>query len=405
MNDLRPYQRKAVDGVTAAWARGVRSVCVVAPPGAGKTHMAMAMLSTAPRVLWLAPRREIVDQTEAKLQAAFGFGAVARRGARSASRSARIAVSTIQAELLAEPMDGVTHVVADECHHDVAEQWSQVFDRYGSAAMVGLTATPERADGRPLGALYERIVVAATYRELVASGHLRACRLVAPVVDLKTNLAADPVEAWCAHSEGRGTIVYTSRVNAAREMVQRFAAIGVRARVVSADTPEARRMRYVEEFRRGVALVLVNVYALTEGLHLPTAGCVMLARNFGHVGPYLQATGRVLSTESVPAVGDGIVIDLVGSSLRHGSPVADREWSLDRAAPAGGDGVVRDAERSEYVRPSVVPTELRVVERGVLPEGVTPRPVHVADVGAVPAANVPPENDAWFERRRLRAAR
>jgi superfamily II DNA or RNA helicase len=70
---LRGYQRRAVDLVFAAWSRGRRAPLLCAPTGSGKTviaaEIARRMVGQRRRVLFLAPRRELVDQAFAKLTA------------------------------------------------------------------------------------------------------------------------------------------------------------------------------------------------------------------------------------------------------------------------------------------------------------------------------------------------
>ena len=68
----RPYQTRTVADVLAAYAEGVRRVCVVAPPGAGKTTIGAEVVCAHPqaRTLWLANRIELIDQAAARLRAA-----------------------------------------------------------------------------------------------------------------------------------------------------------------------------------------------------------------------------------------------------------------------------------------------------------------------------------------------
>ena len=62
---LRPYQREAIDKMETLVAQGVRAALIVAPTGAGKTVIAADIVyrNKDKRLLFLAPRRELIHQT------------------------------------------------------------------------------------------------------------------------------------------------------------------------------------------------------------------------------------------------------------------------------------------------------------------------------------------------------
>jgi DNA repair protein RadD len=70
--DLRPYQTDVIGRLGWMIEHGARKVLLIAPTGSGKTVIASAIIASGQRrVLFVAHRREIVNQTSAKL-AAFG---------------------------------------------------------------------------------------------------------------------------------------------------------------------------------------------------------------------------------------------------------------------------------------------------------------------------------------------
>lgn len=347
MSKLRDYQTAAVGAVRGHWTAGVRSVCLVAPTGAGKTRMGEELADGAERVLWVVHRREIVTQTAERLVARFGPGAVGCVMPGEPHRpGARIQVGTVQT-LLAQDgqISDVRTLVVDEGHHyALTTTWSGLLARYPSACVVGLTATPERKDGSPLGDVYDRLVVARSYGELVADRVLVPARVYRPARKLGHDLAQDPVEAWMAYGEGAQTFISCARVLDAKALARRFNERGVQAACIDANTPTIERDDIMRRFRDGRIRVLTNVDVLTEGVDVPNARCAVLARAFGHVGAYLQTVGRVL--RSAPGKKDAIVLDLCGTTHRHGMPTDDREYSLDGRAiseAAGGGGGPSDS--------------------------------------------------------------
>lgn len=340
MHALRPYQERAVAAVRAQWAAGARSVCLVAPTGAGKTVLGCTLASDAQRVVWVTHRRELVSQAAERLASELGADRVSTLDA--GRRHAPVQVASVQALLARGARPPADLVVWDEVHHVAADSWRTFLDAYQSARWLGLTATPERGDGRPLGAVFGALVVAASYSELVADGFLVPAEVYQPPAVVgepgEAALAADPLVAYQAHGAGRQCFGFARTIDQCEKLTEAFAAAGIPAATVSARTETRARRAALARFADGELSALWSVHALTEGVDVPAAAVALLARGFGHAGQYLQAVGRVLR----PAPGKSLatVIDLVGSTLQHGMPTEDRVYSLD------GEPIRRTAEAS-----------------------------------------------------------
>lgn len=340
---LRDYQQRAVDSVLAEYAAGHRSVCLVAPTGAGKTRLGEELVHHAftehhnPRVVWLAHRRELLAQASGHLRASLGHlevGVIAP-GHEYSPRSP-VQVATVQTLLARRGhLAGVDLVVADEAHHYVSDEWRTLATAWPDARLLGLTATPERGDGRPLGDIFARLVVAASYSELLAEGFLVGARVFAPTSQVEGGLALDPYVAYEQYAGGHRGFVFARSVDEAHELARGFTARGRRAACIEADTPGAERDEILTRFRRGELHLLTNVYTLTEGVDLPAASVCMIARNVGTTGQYLQMVGRVL--RPAPGKAEAVIVDLTGATLVHGLPTADRAYSLEGKAIRGSD--------------------------------------------------------------------
>lgn len=339
MTALRPYQQRAFDAVRRYWAARVNAVCLVCPTGGGKTLMGSRLaLDPGGDVLWVAHRTELVDQAAARLRSELSAldVDVVRSGGRG-RHDARVHVGTVQTLLDCDVRE--PHVlVFDEAHHYVAESWSKLAKRWPSALILGLTATPERADGRPLGDMFSELVIAAQYSELIADGHLVETVTYRPPEQLQRALATDPIEAWQKHADGQQTFAFFSTIKLARQWAQAWRDRGVGAECIDAKTPKRERAEILARFSRGETRVLTNVHALTEGVDVPAASCVLLGRGFGHMGAYLQAVGRVL--RPAPGKERATVIDLVGATHAHGFATEDRIYSLT------GEGIRRETSEN-----------------------------------------------------------
>lgn len=368
--DLRNYQKRTVSAVHANWMGGSKRVLVVSPTSSGKTLIGATCVREK-HTLWVAHRRELVEQTAEKLELLTGERVDRIMPGGKRVEGARFHVGTVQTLLERDVIPGIERLVQDEAHHFSAAVWSELADRYPGVPLVGLTATPERDNGRrALGDVFDSIVVAAQHSELLAGGFIVPLRVIQPMVDLGNDLAADPVEAWADHSEGAQTIVFTGRVDDAYRFAKAFRARQIRAGTLDGATPGMARRDGMEQFRSGKTKVMTNAFLLTEGIDIPDVRVVMLARSFRFVGAYLQACGR----PSRPADGkrDGIIIDLTGATIRHGAPDQDREYSLEGTPIVSTARAVSvDREVPEWNQ-SIVKTALVVASRGALQPGEEP---------------------------------
>ncbi|MBX3131619.1 MAG: hypothetical protein KF718_33185 [Polyangiaceae bacterium] len=228
------------------------------------------------------------------------------------------------------------NVLVHNCHHYVSDDWRQLARAYPEARSLGLTATPERGDGRPLGDLFSELVVAAQYSELIAAGHIVPANVLQPGEYLEDGLACDITSAYTHYASGMLAFAFVRSVEEAYAGALSLRQAGWSAAVIEANTPAAEREQTLELFAARKIKVLISVNTLTEGVDVPEAECCILAAKVGHSSGYLQRVGRVL--RSSPGKTVATVLDLVGLWKLHGMPDEDRDYSL-----TGDAGVRRKA--------------------------------------------------------------
>ena len=324
---LRPYQEQAIAAVRAAY-RHHRRVLLVAPTGFGKTATAAALIRWAVakgrRVVFVVHRREIVLDTARRIP---GAGVVM---AGHPVTSAFVQVCSIQTLVAREAHPPADLLIWDEAHHCAAETYREIAAQYPGAWHLGLTATPERADGVGLRDAFDAIIVGATVKELQAGGYLAECDVIAATTR-ESALAMDPVEAWHQYAGGRPTVAFHRLVAESKEFASR---LGPMAAHIDGVTHSRERDSALAAFAAGELTVLSNVYVLTEGWDAPRAKVCLLARGCGAEGTYIQMVGRVLRRH-----GDerALVIDLAGVVRDHGMPDEDRDFTLDGIHRKGKD--------------------------------------------------------------------
>jgi len=371
---LRPYQSTDLARILEAM-RSRRAVLYALPTGAGKTVVAVAAISAflaaGKRVLFVAHRRELVNQARARLLAA-GLPPESVGVVMSADRRARpgapVQVASVQT-LARREMPAFDVAVIDEAHHAIGKSYRRILAT--AHRTLGLTATPSRLDGQPLRDSFSQLITGPTISELIASGFLAQARTwtvedaMLPDVsgvgvangdyrvgelDAATNrplLVGNLVEHWTAHADGRATLVFATSVAHSKSIRAEFDAAGIRAEHIDAETQDDVRDTITTRLESGETQVVTNCGIWLEGWDLPQIKCVVLARPTKSLGLYLQMVGRCVR----PWRGvDPIVLDHAGNAVAHGLPQDDREWSLKaRAKGGGGAGVWTCPECFEIV--------------------------------------------------------
>lgn len=320
---LYEYQKRAIAQVRAEFERGVKSVCLIAPTGAGKTIMARRIANDFKNVVVLVPTRALLAQASESFQA-----------------------MTIQSLLKPDavcPFGEPDLVIWDEAHHSASERWSEVRKRWPNASWLGLTATPVRADEKPLD-LFETWVEAARYSELIDWGVIVPCEVYRPSKSKVTDTRdADPALQFLKHvPPGVRTLVFCADIAQCDAVVER---IGPRAAAYHSKIPKPRLEKRLKALKNGNVDALVTHDMLTEGFDLPSVVALVLARPCHDIGTYLQVCGR--GARWAPGKRRFHLIDCSGASLKHGNPIQD--WTFDRQVgidastgeAVGGGKVVR----------------------------------------------------------------
>lgn len=335
---LRPYQSELVARVGAAFRSGTRTAVMQLGTGGGKTatvaELIAAVTACGKRTVFAAHLDSLVGDTHARLTRA-GVRAGFVQAGRPTDAEALVQVASLQTMHVRGTLPPADFFVLDECHRAMSETVKAILDAYPRAWILGLTATPQRGDGKPLGPVFEKLIEGPSNRWLAANGFLVPCELLAPASFLEQELADDPVAAYSRSTPNRRAIVFAASVAHARLLVDAFNAAGFPAGLIVGETPREEREQLRARVVSGELVVLVGVDVFVEGFDCPPIEVVVLARPFSVTGAFLQSIGRGLRPSPETGKIACTVLDLRGSVHLHGLPDEERKWSL------GGNACVR----------------------------------------------------------------
>lgn len=324
---LRPYQIEAIHDLRRVLGHGGRRVLLQLATGAGKTRIAAEIVRMAQgkrsKVLFLAPRRELIGQAAAAFSKQGIHPGIIMAGERM-SRLQDVQVAsfdTLHARAVRSSrmqMPDADLVIVDEAHLSLAETRKDIIEHYADAVVIGLTATPARGDGRGLGEIYDQLVMGPSIRHLTEEGYLVPLKYYAPtepdLAKLRLNkdgdytetglskrmdtpkLVGDIVDNWLRIARSRLTVVFCVNRAHSRNVCQQFNAQGISAEHVDGETPNDERAAILDRVRAGKTQVLCNVFVASYGLDIPVLDCAVLARPTKNIALYLQMIGRVMRT-------------------------------------------------------------------------------------------------------------
>ena len=261
-------------------------------------------------------------------------------------------------------------IITGNCHASIAKTRKAILDLYkDSAVIVGLTATPCRADGRPLGAIYQDIITVSSIQELTELGFLVPAvyygakklpdlknipivagdynkKVLGKRVD-KPKLVGDILENWLRIGCERPTVVFASNVKHSLHIKELFIKWGIDCEHVDAHTPPLERQGILARFKSGKTQVVTNVNVYSEGADFPWASCVVLAKPTFSFMRYWQMAGRGL--RPYPGKQDCIIIDHAGNVERHGFMDDPVIWTLEGKERAWTKPKTKDKEKPPLI--------------------------------------------------------
>lgn len=343
-----PHQQEALD----AWKRSGRKGVVVLPTAAGKTYLAqLAMVATPRTTLIIVPTLDLMHQWYAQMMAAFPDIEVGLLGGGSRDRTPILIATYNSAAIHAETLGNrYALLVFDECHHLPTDFFRVIAEYTIAPYRLGLTATPERADGnhRDLETLIGQVVYRKSVKDLsgntLAQHKVRQIKVKLSQTERKrydkamqirndflrqSNISLGSLNGWqmfvkasarspagrramLAHREAKeiaaGTdgklrvlaelvcehhqdslLIFTNDNATVYRISQEFL-----IPAITHQTPVKERHDILTRFREGIYKSLVTSHVLNEGVDVPEVKVAIIISGTSSAREYVQRLGRIL---------------------------------------------------------------------------------------------------------------
>ena len=384
----RGAQIEALCALEDTRAEGAKRALVQAATGVGKTYLAAFDSKSYERVLFVAHREEILKQAAASFRNVrnsedYGFFTGEEK---STDKSVIFAsVATLgRSEYLSEKYfapDYFQYLVIDEFHHAVNEQYQRIVKYFKPQFLLGLTATPERMDGRNIyelcdynvpyeislkDAINKGMLVPFHYYGIYDDTDYSGLHLIRGRYDEKElnetyigNVHRHDLiyKYYCKYGSKKALGFCCSRAHA-EEMAKEFCERGIPSAAVYSNangTYSEEREKAIEKLKSGEIRVIFSVDMFNEGVDITSVDMVMFLRPTESPIVFLQQLGRGLRRSKGKEYLN--VLDFIGNYEKAG-----RVRFLLTGRTLGKNEYYNPADRSAFPDDCLIDFDMKLID-------------------------------------------
>lgn len=320
--ELREHQEEALASLIKMREAGKTIALVQGATGSGKSAIGVLdAKQVGKRVLFLAHTKELVEQGATNFERLWSEVSVGRFYESFHDTDTFVVCGSIQSitrNLDQFKPDDFAYLIIDECHHASAKSYTKILSYFRPKFTLGLTATPERADGADLLEIFQTVAHKLDIKDAVETGVLCPVRCIR----VKTNIDMSDVringfkynaldleqtimipdrnclivDTYMEYAQGKSTVIFCTSVNHAETIAKMLQERGVKAEAVSGGTNTAVRKQILKQYADKEIQVLCACDLLNEGWDSPITEVLFMARPTMSKVIYAQQLGRGMRT-------------------------------------------------------------------------------------------------------------
>lgn len=326
---LREHQQAVIESISKK-DLGV----IVAPPGSGKTIVAVKIISDKQQpALIIVHRKQLVEQWIERVETFLGIPKteIGKIGQGKSKVGKKITIATIQSlskELVKDEAEKVLTafgtVIVDECHHIPAETFRNTIAKLQTFYLYGLTATPFRKynDGKLIFIHLGEVISEIKSNEISTAQQAKII-IRNTELDVPFNSKTDQFETLSkilVHDSARNKLILQDviiELKAGKRVViiterkehidslHQYLKQSYETITLSGDDSESNRISKWKILKDGNYQVLITTgQFFGEGTDLQNANCLFLVYPFSFEGKLIQYIGRVQRSEVTPTIYD-----------------------------------------------------------------------------------------------------
>ncbi len=400
--ELREYQQEALRNLQAMRENKETIALLYQATGTGKTVTAvMDAKSVDGRTLFVAHTMELVNQAYQTFQSLWKEASVGKFANSIKEINKDVVCGSIQSIALNLGIfkeKDFDYIIIDEAHHATADTYQKVLAYFKPKFLLGLTATPERADDTNILEIFKNTAHKLDIRTAVEIGALvdvRCIRIHTNIdmtqvrfnsvqynvrdLDVKicvTERNALIVKTWLDYVKDKRTVVFCASVKHAEQIAAIFKEKGVSAEAVSGSMKTSERNELLAKFAKGELKVLCACDLLNEGWDCPETEVLFMARPTMSKVLYTQQLGRGMRlSEGKEYL---MVFDFVDNAGQYNAPYSLHRLFRLKDYRAGGLVLGKKGERE---------AENDLYAKGERPDAVIDYPVDATDYEVVDIFN------------------
>ena len=334
---ILPHQKQILEKLNAMREGGTNRNLIVAATGTGKTVISAfdyqafkERTDGTHRLLFIAHRQEILKQSQRTYRSVLqdaNFGDIWVGDLRPTNGIDHLFVSVQTFNSKYEsifsklPKDYYDYIVIDEAHHLKADSYQTVLNHFSPQLLIGLTATPERMDGKSLlpdfcnqisaeirlpKALDEGLLTPFQYlcisdstdltdEDLMDGNHYVATKLTDRLCNgERVGLIVDRLRYYLPDENKCRALGFCATKEHAQYMAEEFRKVGLKAACLTSDKNNEERMKMNRQLAKGEINYLFVVDIFNEGVDIPAVDTLLFLRPTESLTIFLQQLGRGL---------------------------------------------------------------------------------------------------------------